>query len=35
MRKGNECGLTFDGWTAFQIGDVVQSYDEIREARFF
>ena len=35
MRKGGECGLAFaDEWTAFQVGDVVQCYDEKIEKRF-
>ncbi|EFW20118.1 hypothetical protein D8B26_003432 [Coccidioides posadasii str. Silveira] len=33
MRKGTECGMAFENWTEFQVGDQVQTYDEIREKR--
>jgi len=34
MRKGNECGMGFDKWTEFQVGDQVQSYEEKVEKRY-
>lgn len=33
MRKGTECGMGFEGWEDFQIGDQVQTYEEISEKR--
>jgi translation initiation factor IF-2 len=33
MRKGSECGLGFDGFEAFEVGDLVQSYEEKFEKR--
>lgn len=33
MRKGSECGLGFENWTEFQIGDLVQNYEEKIEKR--
>ncbi|TDZ29450.1 Translation initiation factor IF-2 [Colletotrichum spinosum] len=33
VRKGSECGMSFDGFTNFMVGDQVQTYDEIREKR--
>ena len=34
MRKGSDCGLSFDGgFSDFQLGDRVQHYEEIRERR--
>ena len=34
MKKGGECGIGFDGWFDFQVGDHVQSYEEISEKRY-
>jgi len=34
MRKGNDCGLSFEGWGAFQVGDQVQCYEEKVEKRY-
>ena len=34
MRKGTECGMAFDNWTDFAVGDHVQTYEEIFEKRF-
>ena len=34
MRKGNECGMGFENWTEFKLGDQVQSYEEMSEKRF-
>lgn len=28
-KKDTECGLSFDGWTGFEAGDVIQTYEEI------
>lgn len=33
MRKGTECGMGFEGWKDFQVGDLVQSYEEKVEKR--
>ena len=33
MRKGTECGMGFENWTDFRVGDQVQAYDEIVEKR--
>ena len=33
-RKGNECGMGFEKWTDFRVGDQVQSYEEKRERRY-
>ncbi|KAE9983146.1 hypothetical protein BLS_004539 [Venturia inaequalis] len=33
MRKGTECGLSFDGWTEFEVGDQIQAYEEFEEKR--
>lgn len=33
MQNGTECGIGFDGWGQFEVGDVIQCYDEIIEKR--
>ncbi|KAK3168148.1 hypothetical protein OEA41_004594 [Lepraria neglecta] len=33
MRKGTECGMGFENWTDFRVGDQVQAYEEIVEKR--
>lgn len=33
MRKGAECGMGFEGWRDFKVGDQVQSYEEKVERR--
>ena len=33
MRKGSECGMGFDRWDEFEIGDQVQCYEEKEEKR--
>ncbi|KAK4612004.1 Translation initiation factor IF-2, mitochondrial [Fulvia fulva] len=33
MRKGTECGMGFDGWEGFEVGDQVQTYEEVSERR--
>ncbi|GAD93305.1 elongation factor Tu [Paecilomyces variotii No. 5] len=34
MRKDTECGMGFEGWSDFAVGDHVQCYDEIYEKRY-
>jgi translation initiation factor IF-2 len=34
IRKDTECGMSFEGWTDFAVGDHVQSYEEIHEKRY-
>ncbi|KAL1988163.1 hypothetical protein VTN96DRAFT_693 [Rasamsonia emersonii] len=34
MRKDTECGMGFEGWTDFAVGDHVQCYEEIYEKRY-
>ncbi|KAJ9411157.1 hypothetical protein DTO045G8_789 [Paecilomyces variotii] len=34
MRKDTECGMGFEGWADFAVGDHVQCYDEIYEKRY-
>jgi len=34
MRKGSDCGLSFEGWGGFQEGDLVQCYDVAEEKRY-
>ncbi|KAB8230755.1 translation initiation factor 2 [Aspergillus alliaceus] len=34
MRKDTECGIGFEGWTGFAVGDHVQCYEEIYEKRY-
>ncbi|KAL4794176.1 hypothetical protein BDV19DRAFT_365336 [Aspergillus venezuelensis] len=33
MRKDTECGIGFEGWTDFAVGDQVQCYEEVSEKR--
>ncbi|EME78216.1 uncharacterized protein MYCFIDRAFT_191409 [Pseudocercospora fijiensis CIRAD86] len=33
MRKGTECGIGFDDWQGFEVGDQIQTYEEISEKR--
>ncbi|KAF2769019.1 initiation factor 2 [Teratosphaeria nubilosa] len=33
MRKGTECGMGFDDWELFEVGDQVQTYEEVSERR--
>ncbi|KAF6767459.1 Translation initiation factor IF- 2, domain 3 [Kalmanozyma brasiliensis GHG001] len=33
MRKGTECGMSFEGWQELKEGDVVQSFSEVEVAR--
>ncbi|KAL9106024.1 MAG: hypothetical protein Q9227_008867 [Pyrenula ochraceoflavens] len=34
-RNGTECGMGFDGWNDFRVGDQIQSFDEKSEKRQF
>ncbi|KAJ5130778.1 uncharacterized protein N7515_006817 [Penicillium bovifimosum] len=34
MRKDTECGISFENWTAFEVGDHIQCYEEIFEKRY-
>ena len=34
MKKGSECGVGFEKWVGFQVGDVIQAYDEKEEKRY-
>lgn len=34
VKKGKDCGLSFDGWSGFKMGDVVQAYDEHKIPRY-
>lgn len=34
MKKGSECGMGFESWTDFEVGDLVQSYEEKSEQRY-
>jgi translation initiation factor IF-2 len=34
MRKGTECGIGFDGWAEFEVGDQIQAYETIEEKRY-
>ena len=33
MRKGTECGMSFEGWQDLKEGDVVQCFSEVEVAR--
>ncbi|KAM3422284.1 hypothetical protein BST61_g2643 [Cercospora zeina] len=35
MRKGSDCGMAFEDWQDFEVGDQVQSYEEMSEKRKF
>ncbi|GFF68750.1 translation initiation factor IF-2, mitochondrial [Aspergillus lentulus] len=34
MRKDTECGIGFEGWADFAVGDHIQCYEEIYEKRY-
>jgi len=34
MRKDTECGIAFDGWDDFKVGDKIQCLEEKSEKRF-
>lgn len=33
IRKGNECGISFENWEDFKEGDHIQSVEEVVEKR--
>ena len=33
MRKGTECGIGFEDWEDFEVGDQIQCYEERIEKR--
>lgn len=33
MRKDTECGIAFDGWEDFKVGDKIQCYAEEKQPR--
>lgn len=33
IRKGNECGMSFENWTDLSVGDEIQCYEENFEKR--
>jgi translation initiation factor IF-2 len=33
MRKGTECGMSFEEWEGFQVEDQIQTYEEVSEKR--
>lgn len=35
MKKGTECGMGFQDWFDFKVGDQVQSYEQKEEKRYF
>jgi translation initiation factor IF-2 len=34
MRKGSECGIGFEGWSDFRVGDQIQCYEMKEEKRY-
>jgi len=34
IKKGSECGMSFEDWQDFQVGDQIQSYEVLLEPRF-
>jgi translation initiation factor IF-2 len=34
VKKGGECGMGFDGWDGFEVGDQIQAYETKEEKRF-
>ncbi|MDB5910471.1 MAG: Initiation factor 2 [Massilia sp.] len=33
MRKGAECGMSFEDWDELQVDDQIQAFEEISEKR--
>ncbi|KAI5204823.1 initiation factor 2 [Aureobasidium subglaciale] len=33
MRRGTECGMGFDGWENFEVGDMIQTFEERTQKR--
>lgn len=34
MRRGTECGMSFESWDQFETGDVIQLFEEVRQKRY-
>jgi translation initiation factor IF-2 len=34
MRKGTECGMSFEDFEDIKVGDIIQLYEEITEKRY-
>jgi translation initiation factor IF-2 len=34
VKKGGECGMGFEGWDEFEVGDQIQAYETKEEKRF-
>ncbi|KAG8157789.1 hypothetical protein KVR01_012451 [Diaporthe batatas] len=34
MRRGTECGVSFESWDHFEAGDVIQLYEEVQQKRY-
>jgi translation initiation factor IF-2 len=34
MKKGTECGISFENWTDFEVGDQIQTYEQKEEKRY-
>lgn len=32
-KKGSECGIGFEDYQEFEVGDVIQAYEEVRTKR--
>lgn len=33
VRKGSECGIMLEGFEGYQVGDILQSYEEVERKR--
>ncbi|KAK2609764.1 hypothetical protein N8I77_003250 [Diaporthe amygdali] len=34
MRRGTECGLSFEAWDEFEPGDIIQLFEEVQQKRY-
>lgn len=34
MRRGTECGVSFESWDEFEAGDVIQLFEEVQQKRY-
>lgn len=34
MRKGTECGMSFEDFEDIKVGDIIQLYEDITEKRY-
>jgi translation initiation factor IF-2 len=34
MKKGTECGISFEDWADFETGDQIQTYEQKEEKRY-